>query len=68
MSIPTFNTFVTQLTDCGKKNGLAYGNIVCMWDGKEGIDYIGLHHRRMFSETSKGVTYKETFHYLVNEP
>ena len=37
--------------------------IVCMWDGKEGFDFLGLHHRRMMSETSKGATYKETFQY-----
>ena len=34
-----------------------------MWDGKEGFDFLGLHHRRMVSETSKGATYKETFQY-----
>lgn len=37
--------------------------IVCMWDGKEGFDFLGLHHRRMVSETSKGATYKVTFQY-----
>lgn len=37
--------------------------IVCMWDGKEGFDFLGIHHRRMVSETSKGATYKETFQY-----
>lgn len=37
--------------------------IVCMWDGKEGFDFLGLHHRRMVTETSKGATYKETFQY-----
>ena len=37
--------------------------IVCMWDGKEGFDFLGLHHRRMMSETSKGVIFKETFQY-----
>lgn len=37
--------------------------IVCMWDGKEGFDFLGLHHRRMVSETSKGATYKETYQY-----
>jgi hypothetical protein len=37
--------------------------IVCMWDGKEGFDFLGLHHRRMVTETSKGATFKETFQY-----
>jgi group II intron reverse transcriptase/maturase len=37
--------------------------IVCMWDGKEGFDFLELHHRRMVTETSKGVTFKETFQY-----
>ena len=25
--------------------------IVCMWDGKEGFDFLGIHHRRMLTET-----------------
>jgi group II intron reverse transcriptase/maturase len=37
--------------------------IVCMWDGKEGFDFLGLHHRRMVSETTKGATFKETIQY-----
>lgn len=37
--------------------------IVCMWDGKEGFDFLGLHHRRMVTETSKGATFKETYQY-----
>ena len=28
--------------------------IVSMWDGKEGIDFLEKHHRRMTTETSKG--------------
>ena len=28
--------------------------IVSMWDGKEGFDFLGMHHRRMTTETSKG--------------
>lgn len=37
--------------------------IVCMWDGKEGFDFLGMHHRRMVTETTKGATFKETFQY-----
>lgn len=37
--------------------------VVCMWDGKEGFDFLGLHHRRMTSETRRGGTFKETFQY-----
>ena len=34
-----------------------------MWDGKEGFDFLGMHHRRMTTETSKGQLYKETYQY-----
>ena len=34
-----------------------------MWDGKEGVDFLGMHHRRMTTETSKGQLYKETYQY-----
>ncbi len=37
--------------------------IVSMWDGKEGSDFLGMHHRRMTTETSKGQLYKETYQY-----
>ena len=37
--------------------------IVSMWDGTEGFDFLGMHHRRMTSETSKGVKYRETYQY-----
>lgn len=37
--------------------------VVCMWDGKEGFDFLGLHHRRMTSETRSGGTFQETFQY-----
>lgn len=37
--------------------------IVSMWDGKEGFDFLGMHHRRMTNETSKGARYQETFQY-----
>ena len=32
-------------------------------DGKEGFDFLGMHHRRMTTETSKGQLYKETYQY-----
>jgi RNA-directed DNA polymerase len=34
--------------------------LVNMWDGKDGFDFLGFHHRRKTSETSKGQKYKET--------
>ena len=37
--------------------------IVSMWNGKEGFDFLGMHHRRMTTETSKGQLYKETYQY-----
>lgn len=37
--------------------------IVSMWDGKEGFDFLGMHHRRMTTETCKGQLYKETYQY-----
>ena len=37
--------------------------IVSMWDGKEGFDFLGMHHRRMTTETRKGQLYKETYQY-----
>lgn len=37
--------------------------IVCMWDGKEGFDFLGMHHRRMTTETKQGATFKETYQY-----
>ena len=37
--------------------------IVSMWDGKEGFDFLGMHHRRMTTETSKGQLYEETYQY-----
>ena len=37
--------------------------IVSMWDGKEGFDFLGRHHRRMTTETRKGQLYKETYQY-----
>lgn len=32
-----------------------------MWDGKEGSDFLGLHHIRMTSETRNGGTSKKIF-------
>lgn len=37
--------------------------VVCMWDGKEGFDFLGMHHRRMTMETRTGATFKQTFQY-----
>ena len=37
--------------------------IVCMWDGKEGFDFLGMHHRRMTTETSQGNVFQETYQY-----
>ena len=37
--------------------------IVCMWDGKEGFDFLGMHHRRMTTETRQGQYFKETYQY-----
>ena len=37
--------------------------IVCMWDGKEGFDFLGMHHRRMTAETKQGKRYQETYQY-----
>lgn len=37
--------------------------IVCMWDGKEGFDFLGMHHRRMTTETQRGNTFQETYQY-----
>ena len=37
--------------------------IVCMWGGKEGFDFLGMHHRRMTSETRQRKRYQETYQY-----
>jgi cobalamin biosynthesis Mg chelatase CobN len=34
--------------------------LVSMWDGKEGFDFLGLHHRRLKAETGKGRQYSTT--------
>lgn len=34
--------------------------LVNLWDGKEGFDFLGFHHRRKQSETAKGQKYNET--------
>lgn len=34
--------------------------LVSMWDGKEGFDFLGFHHRRKTTETSKGKNFSET--------
>ena len=37
--------------------------IVCMWDGKEGFEFLGMHHRLMTTETRQGRTFQETYQY-----
>ena len=37
--------------------------IVCMWDGQEGFDFLGMHHRRKTVETKHGRKYQETFQF-----
>lgn len=34
--------------------------LVSMWDGKDGFDFLGFHHRRKTTETSKGQRFQET--------
>ncbi|TJX64573.1 group II intron reverse transcriptase/maturase [Soehngenia saccharolytica] len=34
--------------------------LINMWDGKEGFDFLGFHHRRKKTETSKGQIFNET--------
>jgi len=34
--------------------------LVSMWDGKEGFDFLGFHHRRKTTETSGGQKFSET--------
>ncbi len=34
--------------------------LVSMWDGKEGFDFLGMHHRRIVAETGKGQKYTKT--------
>lgn len=34
--------------------------LVSMWDGKEGFDFLGFHHRRKVTETSKRQKFNET--------
>lgn len=37
--------------------------LVSMWDGKDGFDFLGFHHRRKTTETSKGRRFQETHQY-----
>ena len=37
--------------------------LTSMWDGKEGFDFLGFHHRRKKSETSSGRWFDETHQY-----
>lgn len=36
---------------------------VCMWDGKEGFDFLGIHHRRFTKMRKNGTLYGDTFQY-----
>jgi RNA-directed DNA polymerase len=36
---------------------------VCMWDGKEGFDFLGIHHRRFTKMKKNGKPYGETYQY-----
>ena len=37
--------------------------LTSMWDGKEGFDFLGFHHRRKKTETSGGQLFNETHQY-----
>ncbi len=37
--------------------------LTSMWDGKEGFDFLGFHHRRKRTETSSGQWFNETHQY-----
>lgn len=37
--------------------------LVRMWDGKEGFDFLGFHHRRLVAENAKGQRYSHTHQY-----
>ena len=37
--------------------------LTSMWDGKEGFDFLGFHHRRKKTETSSGKWFDETHQY-----
>lgn len=36
---------------------------VCMWDGKEGFDFLGIHHRRFSKLKKNGMPFGETYQY-----
>ena len=42
--------------------------IVSMWDGKEGFDFLGMHHRRMTTETSKGQCIRKLISIQAEKP
>lgn len=37
--------------------------IVCMWDGKAGFDFLGMHHRRITTETRQRKRFQETYQF-----
>lgn len=36
---------------------------VCMWEGKKGFDFLGIHHRRFTKRKKNGMPYGETYQY-----
>jgi len=42
--------------------------IVCMWDGKESFDFLGMYHKRMTAVTRTGATFQKTFQYPSKKP
>lgn len=41
--------------------------LVGMWSGKEGFDFLGMHHRKAKAETSQGKVYYTTQQWLTNK-
>lgn len=42
---------------------LEKSKLVSMWEGKEGFDFLGMHHRRLRTRKVDRTTYKETYQY-----
>lgn len=41
--------------------------LISMWDGNEGFDFLGFHHRRKVSETAKGQKFNETHQFPLKK-
>ncbi|MFY9592642.1 MAG: group II intron reverse transcriptase/maturase [Bacteroidales bacterium] len=41
--------------------------LVSMWDGKEGFDFLGMHHRRISGFTREGIRYYTTYQFPSNK-